>query len=145
MPSRRARAALDLVRAAAAVVGARRIVARRPVGELVERTKLDTELWSDRGGQKPIGPADQRRVERWSVAVDRAMRWLPGDAACLVRASALRALLAANGVPAAVRIGVRRGLLGFAAHAWVEVHGTPIAEPDGLAGAFSSLDGVTLR
>ncbi len=93
-----------------------------------------------------MGPADQRRVERWSVAVDRAMRWLPGDAACLVRASALRALLAANGLPAAaVRIGVRRGSFGFAAHAWVEVHGTPIAEPDGLVGAFSSLDGVTLR
>jgi hypothetical protein len=71
---------------------------------------------------------------------------IPGDSACLVRASALRELLAADGVPAAVvRIGVRRGAAGFEAHAWVELDGMPIAEPDGLAGAFASLEGVTLR
>jgi Transglutaminase-like superfamily len=83
---------------------------------------------------------------RWGAAVDRALRWLPGDSACLVRASALRQLVVNRGLPlATVRIGVRRQASGFEAHAWVEHDGTPIAEPDRLRGAFNSLSGVTLR
>jgi hypothetical protein len=78
--------------------------------------------------------------------VDRALRWTPGDSACVVRASALRDLVVAHGLPRAmVRIGVRRGGQGFEAHAWVEQDGVPIAEPVTLQGAFASLDGVTLR
>ena len=139
---RKARAALDVAVAASAVARARRMVARRPVGSLVGRSL---------GAQVPdvvelLSATDRRQGERWGAAVDRALRWIPGDAACLVRASALRDLLVLRGLPRAdVRIGVRRGTAGFEAHAWVEQDGIPIAEPVALQGAFSSLDGVTLR
>lgn len=93
-----------------------------------------------------MSPGARREGERWGSAVDRALRWTRGDSACLIRASALHELLVARGLPRAeVRIGVRRGPAGFEAHAWVELDGMPIAEPVSLRGAFSSLDGVTLR
>ncbi len=93
-----------------------------------------------------LDAAEQRVAARWGAAVDRALRWTPGDSACLVRASALRDLVVVRGLPrATVRIGVRRGSDGFAAHAWVEQDGIPIAEPVRLQGGFASLDGVTLR
>lgn len=139
---RKARAALDVVVAVTAVARARRAVARRPVGALVGKSDPQQILAVPRA----LAAADRQRGERWGAAVDRALRWLPGDEACLVRASALRDLVVARGLPGAtVRIGVRRDTHGFLAHAWVEKDGIPIAEPDSLRGAFSSLDGVTLR
>ncbi len=145
---RKVRAAVDVGRAVLAVLHARRIVARRPVGDLIARDET-ASLPSDRGPvpkPAPLPPAQWQRGERWGAAVDRALRWLPGDSACLVRATALRHLMVRDGAGGAVvRIGVRRGEAGFEAHAWVELDGTPIAEPDSLRGAFSSLDGVTLH
>ncbi len=140
--ARKTRAALDVVTAAQAVTRARRMVAGQPVGSLVERTGIRPPALEP----PTLSPGDRHRGERWGAAVDRALRWVPGDSACLVRATALRGLLAADGAPGAVvRIGVRRGANGFEAHAWVEQDGTPIAEPKALSGGFSSLDGVTLR
>ena len=139
---RKVRAALDVAIAAVAVARARRTVANRPIGALVGKSELPLS----HEGSLALTTRDRRRGERWGAAVDRALRWIPGDAACLVRASALRELVATHGLPrAAVRIGVRRSATGFEAHAWVEQDGVPIAEPVMLRGAFSSLDGVTLR
>ncbi len=145
---RKARAAFDVGRAVLAVTNARRIVARRPVGALVARDPTLRPNSPDRPESelRALTPTEWRRGERWGAAVDRALRWLPGDSACLVRATALRDLLITDGaLGAVVRIGVRRGLAGFEAHAWVELDGTPIAEDMALEGAFSSLEGVTLR
>jgi Transglutaminase-like superfamily len=140
---RKARAVSDVIVAASAILRARRVVARRPIGELVG---------GDGGSEVPQSGGDRMDqaqwniAARWGAAVDRALRWLPGDSACLVRASALRQLVVTRGLPlATVRIGVRRHASGFEAHAWVEHDGTPIAEPDRLRGAFNSLNGVTLR
>ncbi len=125
------------------------MVARRPIGSLIERdvvAPVPSDASPQRRGPLLAATEESRRGARWGAAVDRALRWLPGDSACLVRATALRDLLAADGADGAVvRIGVRRGAAGFEAHAWVELDGTPIAEPEALRGAFSSLDGVTLR
>lgn len=145
--ARKARAAVDVGRAAVAVSRARQTVARRPIGALVERTGLSADSPEFRLQVPAALPqVECRRGERWGAAVDRALRWLPGDSACLVRATALCHLLSADGATGAiVRIGVRRGAAGFEAHAWVEQDGTPIAEPVALQGAFSSLEGVTLR
>ena len=145
---RKFRAALDVVRAIRVVSHARRTVAVRPIGALISRDeslRVPPGISPDR--QLILLPlAESRRGDRWGSAVDRALRWLPGDSACLVRATALRDLLVADGARGAVvRIGVRRGGAGFEAHAWVELDGTPIAEPVALRGAFSSLEGVTLR
>ncbi|MCC7055606.1 MAG: lasso peptide biosynthesis B2 protein [Gemmatimonadaceae bacterium] len=143
--ARKARAACDVGVALRAVARARRAVAHRPVGELVDSRNPGPELTADPLAAR-LGRQDRWIAERWGAAVDRALRWTPGDAACLVRASALRDLVARRGLPdAAVVIGVRRGPGGFEAHAWVEVAGTPIAEPTALRGAFVPLQGVTLR
>ena len=139
---RRARAAADVLRAVVAVQRARRAVAQSPVGALVQpgAPTLPASTASE------LGVADRRVAARWGAAVDRALRWTPGNSACVVRASALRNLVVTHGLPRAmVRIGVRRSAAGFEAHAWVEQDGVPIAEPVILRGAFASLDGVTLR
>ncbi len=143
---RKARAAFDVSLAALAVARARRVVSARPVGALVERTAESFSQSVQPERESALSPEDRRHADRWGAAVDRALRWLPGDSACLVRASALRELVVRHGLPrAVVRIGVRRGPSGFEAHAWVEQDGTPIAEPEALRGGFSSLQGVTLR
>ena len=140
--ARKSRAALDVALGALAVLRARRLVADRPIGALVRKSGQTVPE-----APKEIPPmADRDCGQRWGAAVDRAMKWIPGDSACLVRASALQQLVVTRGLPRAeVRIGVRRGPGGFEAHAWVEQDGMPIAEPVTLRGAFSSLDGVTLR
>jgi len=143
--ARKARAVRDLARAVGAVRRARLAVARRPIGALVGAEPQAPEMPPPSAAIVPA-PADRQRGLRWASAVDRALRILPGDAACLIRSQALRELLAADGlVGAAVRIGVRRGPKGFEAHAWVELDGMPIAEPASLRGAFASFDRVTIR
>ena len=123
----------------------------RPSGPTIDdgawkSTGSSRDVTMPEGTPRALAPDAFQRGLRWGAAVDRALRWLPGDAACLVRASALHELLVSRGLPGAVvRIGVRRDANGFAAHAWVELDGTPIAEFVSLPGAFSSLDGVTLR
>ena len=139
--ARKGRAAVDVLVAALAVRRARRSVAHAPLGSLVQASAA--QLTAPRVTQ--LTPAERRVAGRWGAAVDRALRWTPGDSACLVRASALRTLVLGRGLPRAeVRIGVRRGAIGFEAHAWVEQDGSPIAEPVSLDGAFASLEGVTL-
>lgn len=140
--ARRMRAMLDVGTASVAVLRARRVVSKSPLGTLVGMHQAVSEP----GEGSVLEPGIARITDRWGRALDRALRILPGDSACLVRAAALRDILVARGVPGAeVRIGVRRGADGFEAHAWVELDGTPLAEPVALRGAFASLDGVTLR
>lgn len=144
--ARKTRAACDVLVAVGAVTRSRRAVARKPVGDLVDARAAGPVPDVAAHPRGKLSPEQWMVGARWGAAVDRALRWVPGDAACLVRAGALRELLARAGLDAAeVRIGVRRGAAGFEAHAWVEVNGTPIAEPAALRGAFSPLDGVTLR
>jgi len=57
-------------------------------------------------------------------AVRAASRGVPGGGHCLTQALAARALLRRHGYEARLHIGVsREGVLGFAAHAWVELDG----------------------
>ena len=139
---RTVRAVADVLRAAAAVTRARRAVVRTPLGSLLQADAPTLQA----EGLPALAASELWIGRRWGLAVDRAIRWVPGDSGCLVRARALRDLLSHRGLPrSTVRIGVRRGASGFEAHAWVEQDGTPIAEPDKLRGAFAALDGVTVR
>jgi len=139
---RKGRAVADVLYAAMAVRCARRTVARTPLGSLVQSTAPNLPV----DATTSLPAAERVVAERWGAAVDRALRWTPGDSACLVRASALRDLVISRGLPrAVVRIGVRRGATGFEAHAWVEQDGSSIAEPAIFKGAFASIEGVTLR
>ncbi len=145
--ARKLRAARDVGVALGAVTRARRAVALLPIGDLVGgRAVPASGDVAPAPGTRPLSPEDRKCGDRWGVAVDRALRWLPGDSACLVRSRALHELLIAAGRErAVVRIGVRRETGSFEAHAWVELDGTPIAEVAELRGAFAPFDGVTLR
>lgn len=73
-----------------------------------------------------------------TTAVRRAGLFVPG-ATCVPQAIALAALLTPAEAPIAVVLGAKRNIVGgqWAAHAWVEVAGTPW--PHHGAGAFQRL------
>jgi hypothetical protein len=84
-----------------------------------------------RPGPNPKAPVSAERVG-WAVAV--ASRYVPGASTCLVRAIAAARLLAREGYPSRIHIGVARpGPEGLAAHAWVTVGGRVVvgAAPGG--------------
>lgn len=145
--ARKLRAARDVGVALGAVTRARKAVALLPIGDLVGGPSVPASGDAAPAPRvRPLSTEDRKCGDRWGVAVDRALRWLPGDSACLVRSRALHELLIAAGRErAVVRIGVRRETGSFEAHAWVELDGTPIAEVAELRGAFAPFDGVTLR
>jgi Transglutaminase-like superfamily len=58
--------------------------------------------------------------------------------ACLDQAIALRYFLAQQGIAAELKIGVKRQP--FAAHAWIEVAGTPVLESDHVQRDFVCFD-----
>lgn len=58
---------------------------------------------------------------------------------CLPRALALRRMLARRGIAATLRIGVRRAGASLAAHAWIEVSGNAIGEPEAIEERFRPL------
>jgi hypothetical protein len=65
-------------------------------------------------------------------AVLRASRYLPGESTCLPQAMAAYRLLAQRGIPARLKIGVRKeDEQKLSAHAWVECEGqVVIGGPD---------------
>jgi Transglutaminase-like superfamily len=58
-----------------------------------------------------------------------AARHLPFSTNCLEQSLALWWLLKRRGIPADLRIGVRKNAGSFEAHAWVEANGTVLNEP----------------
>ena len=73
-----------------------------------------------------IGARSAGADQEVAAAVERAARYMPGTT-CLTNALALTRALRKNGVPASVKIGVDANPT-FAAHAWVEVNGVPLAD-----------------
>jgi hypothetical protein len=90
-------------------------------------------------GEDPSAPgtasaaAETAEVERVRWAVAAVGRRLPG-ATCLTQALAARVLLGRKGIPAEVRIGLRRNEAGgIAGHAWLEsdAGAAPAGEAEG--------------
>ena len=104
------RSLADLVAAQRALLRARRLLKRQPIGSLTIR---DTGV-----GASPAGDPDRARAV--AQAVTRAATHGLFRPFCLVRALALRELLHQQGISGSeIRIGVRRRNGGFSAHAWV--------------------------
>ena len=72
------------------------------------------------------GSLDSRaEAVAWGLKV--ALRNIPWRVRCLERSLTLEWLLAREGIPASIRIGVRKaGVRAIEAHAWVEVAGQPL-------------------
>ena len=86
----------------------------------------------DRGSPEATAP-------QLALAVSRAAAHHLGAMTCLPRALALRAMLARRGIESSLRIGVRREAATIAAHAWVEVAGSPLGEPEEIEARFAPL------
>lgn len=67
----------------------------------------------------PAMPASDVVPSEVAWSVNAAARLVPGST-CLVRALAVRILLARAGIPSLVYVGVRRTATGIDAHAWLE-------------------------
>lgn len=59
---------------------------------------------------------------------------------CLPRTFALRRMLIWRGIPAKVQIGVTKGEQGIHAHAWLEVDGQQVGEPEDVTERFQRFD-----
>ena len=73
-----------------------------------------------------------------------AARWSPLPASCLPRALVLARLLRDQGLVAELRLGVARPDDRFAAHAWVEHGGVPLAEAASVEARYAVFDKLFL-
>ena len=112
-------------------------LALRAVGFSVVRRWLRRLARPGRGAAGASFEAERVETLAWAVAAASAHHLYPMR--CLPRSLVLQTLLAREGIPAELRIGVRRQGGGLEAHAWVEHDGRPLAERDDPLGTFSAL------
>lgn len=100
------------------------VLRRGPIGAAsILRSGLREHAAADPDGLRVL------RSLLFGRAVTRVLTLLPTDSRCLMRALVLTGMLARRGVFTKIVIGVRPSP-GFAAHAWVEVEGTPLVPGD---------------
>jgi len=80
----------------------------------------------------PIQPV----VEAMHESVRLAARCQIWKATCLPRSIVLADMLARKGINAAVILGVNKNGSALASHAWVEVNGVMVCEPESVSGEF---------
>jgi Transglutaminase-like superfamily len=90
----------------------------------------------------PDSPAERDgalvRARRTARLVAVAARYTGGT--CLARSVVLACLLERQGVPAHLRIGVRKDGTGFEAHAWVEAAGVSLDEGQDIGDGYAAFD-----
>jgi hypothetical protein len=87
---------------------------------LVRLDVLVARLGGERGSGEETGTLDARRAAR---LVEGAASFYPLRATCLKKSLVLYRILRRRGVPAELRLGVRKAEGDFTAHAWVESRG----------------------
>ena len=92
----------------------------------------------------PAPETTRERLKRLAWLVDVAANRQPWRVRCLTRSLALGRMLRRRGVPAEVRIGVRRGEE-LQAHAWVEWQGEVLHDPDQQTESYAVLPGELAR
>jgi hypothetical protein len=85
------------------------------------------------------GPEESTRVARIAGLFRQAAENAVAGQSCAPRALALARLLTLHGVPAEVRIGMRRTDEGFGGHAWVEHRGTVVGDQNDFVSTFAPL------
>jgi transglutaminase-like putative cysteine protease len=108
----------------------------------INRTDLREVLASLRHTRRryEVSDPDEAKVTGYRLgwAVQKTLRWVPGDTRCLTQSLALTILLTRRGIPSRVIIGVRTGET-FGAHAWVEHDGQALLPALPMGRAFQRL------
>ncbi len=121
----------ELWRAQAALLRAQRRLRTEPIGALAIREPFTSGAVS----------GDPGRAFAVALAVHRASRFGVIRPYCLVRAMALRDLLAEEGIRgASIRIGVRRADGEFQAHAWVRWGDRIVGDDPAYVELFTEVD-----
>jgi hypothetical protein len=81
------------------------------------------------------------RAELTARMVRAAVRYGAGHPTCLEESLALWWLLGRRGIVSQLRIGVKKDSPKFQAHAWVELDGEPLNEPEALHHHYAAFDG----
>ena len=102
----------------------------RPFRRVAEIANTDLPAARDRAA--PLAAARERTA--WCVGAAANHHVL--TMGCLERSLTLQRLLRRQGVEASLQIGVQKQKDSFEAHAWIEVDGEPIAEPETVAERF---------
>jgi hypothetical protein len=77
-----------------------------------------------------------RRIQKLANA---AAHFHLSPATCLRRSLALGWMLNRRGIPAQLSLGVLKGASGLQAHAWIEIEGQPLGEPEAVTENFQKL------
>jgi hypothetical protein len=88
------------------------------------------------GAASRLRATDGETISASTRAVARAAAHHLVPMTCLPRALALQRMLARRGIASRVAIGVRKESGRIAAHAWVEIGGQPVGEPEAIAQRF---------
>jgi hypothetical protein len=95
------------------------------------------EAFTRPAAEKGVVPAD---ALAWAWRRQRIVSMAAGvhlvPITCLPRALVLRRMLSRRGIPAQLRIGMNKSSTKIFAHAWVEVQGEMIGEPEDIAERF---------
>ncbi len=92
------------------------------------------------GAAGPIGPWSPESTDAVANRIAVAAAFYPRRALCLEQSLALFVALRRAGAPATLRIGVRP--VPFAAHAWVEIGGKAVNEPQDFIGQLVPFPGL---
>jgi hypothetical protein len=85
-------------------------------------------------------PAQRERVALAVRMMHAAVRYGIGQPSCLEESLVLGWLLGRQGVVTELRIGIRKEDGKFGAHAWVELDGTALNQPDGQHQHYAAFD-----
>lgn len=108
----------------------------------LRRTQERLRLWLpvETGGIRPVQGAAETTIAMTVRMVRAAVKHGPARATCLEESLALWWLLGRQGIPALLRIGIRKQTGKFEAHAWVECAGATLNDPEGLHFHYTAFD-----
>jgi hypothetical protein len=87
----------------------------------------------------PVTVEDVSRAQRYAHWIEVASRYYPVPARCLHRSLTLHRWLSREGLPSAIRIGVRKDGATLNAHAWVELGGHIVNDVPAAVAPFALL------
>lgn len=93
-------------------------------------------------GDRPCAETAPDVLETVMQRVISTSTFYPGRAECLEQSLVAYVLLRRRGVPVQLRLGVQP--YPFHAHAWIELNGRPISEPDDYISQFVPVEGFAL-